>query len=84
MMNNATKSFDILAISLNVPHNYFYSSTKFSDLYLTKFLNISAKSFFPWTTTYRLVLLTRVDHYGVYSATQYEGFEKKNSWGTPE
>jgi len=35
MMSNATKSFDILATSLNVLHNYFDSSIKlFSDLYL--------------------------------------------------
>jgi len=44
---SGTKSFDILAISLNVPYNYFDSSTKFSDLYLAKFLDISAKPFFP-------------------------------------
>jgi len=32
-MNNAAKNFDILAINLNVLHNYFDSSLKlFSDL----------------------------------------------------
>lgn len=38
--NNAPKSFDILATSLNVLHNYFNSLTKlFLNLYLAKFLN---------------------------------------------
>jgi len=51
MMNNAVENFDILAISLNVLHNYFYSLLKlFSDLYLVTFLDIStncsAKLFF--------------------------------------
>jgi len=37
-MSNAAKNFDILAISLNVLHNYFNSSTKlFLDLYPAKF-----------------------------------------------
>jgi len=46
-MSNAAKNFDILAIS--VLHNYFNRSTKlFSEPYLAKFLNISAKSFFPY------------------------------------
>jgi len=41
------KNFDIL--SLNVLHNYFNSLIKlFSNLYLTKFLGISAKPFFPY------------------------------------
>ena len=43
-MNNASKSFDILAISFNVLHNYFDGPTKFLDLYLTKFLNILAQN----------------------------------------
>jgi len=44
MMNNAVKSFDILATKLSVLHNYFDSSTKlFPDLYLAKFLNTSVK-----------------------------------------
>jgi len=44
MMSNAAKNFDILATSLN---NYFDSLIKiFSDLYLVKFSDISAKSFF--------------------------------------
>jgi len=43
-----TKSFDILTISLSVLHNYFDGPTKlFSDLYLVKFLDTSAKPFFP-------------------------------------
>jgi len=29
-MSNAAKNFDILATSLNVPHNYFDGPTKFS------------------------------------------------------
>jgi len=47
MISNATKYFDILAINLNIPYNYFNSPTKlFSDLYLTvKFLGTSAKSY---------------------------------------
>jgi len=45
-MNNASKSFNILAISLNVLHNYFNGPTKLVlDLYLIKFLYISARSF---------------------------------------
>jgi len=37
--NNAVKSFNILAINLNVLHNYFDVSNKIIlDLYLTKFL----------------------------------------------
>jgi len=32
IMSNAAKNFDIRATSLNVLHNYFDSSTKFSDL----------------------------------------------------
>jgi len=46
MMSNAVKKFDILAISLNVLRNYFDNSLKlFSDLYLAKCLDTSAKSF---------------------------------------
>jgi len=46
-MSNNVKTFDILAISLNILHNYFDSLTKlFSDPYLTKFLDTSAKLFF--------------------------------------
>jgi len=45
MMSNA-KNFDILA-TLSVLHNYFDGLTKlFLNLYLAKFLDISAKSFF--------------------------------------
>jgi len=37
----------LIVASLNVLHNYFDNPTKlFSDLYLAKFLNILAKSFF--------------------------------------
>jgi len=44
-MSNAVKNF--LAINLSVLHNYFNCSIKlFLDLYLTKFLDISAKWFF--------------------------------------
>jgi len=47
MMSNAAKNFDIQA-SLNVLHNYFGSVLKlFSNLYLAKFLDISAKPFYP-------------------------------------
>jgi len=49
-MNNAAKSFDILATSLNILHNHFDGLTKlFSDLYLS--LGALAKSFFPWIAT---------------------------------
>jgi len=42
-MSNVAKSFDILVTSLRVLYNYFDSSTKlFLDLYLAKFLYISA------------------------------------------
>jgi len=50
-MSNAVKSFNILTIGLSVLHNYFNSSTKlFSNpyLYIAKFLDISAKSFFSY------------------------------------
>jgi len=48
MMSNAAKNVDILASILNVLHNYFDSLIKlFSDLYLAKFLDTSAKPFFP-------------------------------------
>jgi len=48
-MRNA-KKFDILTICLSVlVYNYFDDLTKlFSDLYLTKFLGILTKSFFPY------------------------------------
>jgi len=46
-MSNAAKNFDILATGLNVLHNYFDGSTNFSDLYPTKILDLSTKSFFP-------------------------------------
>jgi len=46
MMNNAAKSFDILAAILSIIHNYFNGPKLFSDLYLAKFLDISTKLFF--------------------------------------
>jgi len=47
MMGNTAKSFNILVISLNVLHNYFNNPTNlFSDLYLVKFLDTSAKPSF--------------------------------------
>jgi len=46
-----SKIFDILANSLSIPHNYFddlkSKSKLFSDLYPAKFLDTSAKPFFP-------------------------------------
>jgi len=49
MMSNAAKNFNILATSLKILHNYFDDPTKlFLDLYLTEFLDVSAKSFFPY------------------------------------
>jgi len=46
--DNVTNSFNILATSLIILHNYFDGPTKlFSDLYLAIFLDISAKPFFP-------------------------------------
>ena len=43
-MSKVVKNFDILTISLSVLHKYFNSPAKlFSDLYLAKFLNNSAK-----------------------------------------
>jgi len=46
MTQNTAKSFNILL------HNYFDGSNKiiFIDLYLAKFVNISAKPFFPCKT----------------------------------
>jgi len=46
-MSNVAKNFDILATSLNVLYNFDSLIKLFSDLYLAKFLNISAKSIFP-------------------------------------
>jgi len=47
MTSNAAKNFDILTTNLSVLHNYLNDPTKlFSDLYLVKFLDILAKSFF--------------------------------------
>jgi len=47
IISNAAKHFDILTTNLSVLHNYFDSLTKlFSDLYLAKFLNTSAKLLF--------------------------------------
>jgi len=55
-ISNAAKNFYILAISLNVLHNYFDSSIKlFSDLYLVKFLeqnHSSACNIFISTITF--------------------------------
>jgi len=49
MISNAAKSFNILATSLSVQHNYFDSPVKlFLDLYLEKFINTSIKLFFPY------------------------------------
>jgi len=45
-MSNATKNFDILAISLSVLLNYFDDLTKLFS-YLAKFLDILPKTFFP-------------------------------------
>jgi len=45
--DKTAKSLNILAISLNILHNYFDSPKIFSDLYLAKFLDTSAKSLFP-------------------------------------
>jgi len=53
IMSNAAKNFDILTTSLSVLHNYFDSLTKlFLDLYLAKFSDTSAKSFFPYIYIY--------------------------------
>jgi len=48
MISNTAKSFDIPASNLNILHNYFDSIKLFSNLYLVKFLDISAISFFPY------------------------------------
>jgi len=45
-VDNAT-NFNIVATSLNVLHNYFFQKKLFSNLYLDRFLDISAKPFFP-------------------------------------
>jgi len=47
MMNNTAKNLTS-STSLSVLHNYFDDPAKlFSDLYLAKFLDISAKLFYP-------------------------------------
>jgi len=43
MMNNAAKSFDILATSSSILHNFDSLTKLFSDLYLAKFSDTSAK-----------------------------------------
>ena len=44
MISIIAKSFNIITISLSVLHNYLDGPTKlFSNLYLTKFLDISEK-----------------------------------------
>jgi len=43
-MSGTTKNFDILTTER---HTLFSSTKLLSDLYLVKFLNSSAKSFFP-------------------------------------
>jgi len=47
-MIKAVKNFGVLATNLDVLNNYFDNLLKlFSDLYLAKLLDTSAKSFFP-------------------------------------
>jgi len=48
MISNAKKNVDILAISLNILHNFNDSTKLCLDLFLIKFLDSSAKSFFPY------------------------------------
>jgi len=43
-VDKTIKSFNIIAISLNILHNY-YDTKLFLDLYLTTFLDTSVKSF---------------------------------------
>jgi len=58
MISNVAKNLDILAISLNVLHYYFDSLIKlFSDLYFAKFLDTSAKSFFPCAFIFYLLYM---------------------------
>jgi len=45
-MNNAAQIFNNLAISLSILYNFDSPTKLFSDLYLVKFLDTSAKSFF--------------------------------------
>jgi len=50
MTSSIAKNFDILATILNILY-YLDSLIKlFLDLYLTKFLDTSAKPFFPYTS----------------------------------
>jgi len=42
-MSKAAKSFDILAISLSVPHHFDSWTKLFSDLFLVNFLDILAE-----------------------------------------
>jgi len=49
-IDKAAKSFNVLATNLNVLLNYFEVQTKLiSNLYSAKFLDTSAKPFFPFT-----------------------------------
>jgi len=50
LSDNAAKSFNILAISLNVLHNYFDSSNKIILKSVSKVLDTSAKPFFSCST----------------------------------
>jgi len=52
MRSNSTKNFDILATSLSVVIIIDSPTKLFSNLYLAKFLDTSAKSLFPCTDSY--------------------------------
>jgi len=57
------KNFDILITCLSILHNYFDGLKLFSDLYLVKFLDISAKSFFPCIYNIRNILYSLIDNW---------------------
>jgi len=60
---------NILATSLNVPHNYLDDQTKiFSDLYLAKFSDTSVKSFFSINMNKQLFSFEKMH---VFNASTY-------------
>jgi len=57
MTSNAEKSLNIIAITLSIPYNYFDPTKLFSDLYLIKFLNTSAKSLLSYQLLSKFMII---------------------------
>jgi len=48
IFDDVAKCFNVLAIGLCAPHNYFDGPNKIVFRFVSKFLNTSAKPFFPY------------------------------------